>query len=92
MDEFGDTDLVVAAYVRQSPGRRLAVALLASGPMVGFCWAVVFVSSRVWTWPISPFASLSIGVTLRAVVAALVATVTNTNRYRPPRGRRSSRR
>jgi hypothetical protein len=40
--QFGDLDLVLAAFVRQSPGQKVARILLCSGPVVGACWG--------WHW------------------------------------------
>jgi hypothetical protein len=48
--EFGDADLIAAAFTRTHPARRAARRLLAAGPVVGACWAVALVTGRAWTW------------------------------------------
>ena len=36
--EFGQPDVILAAFTRLSPARRAARRLLATGPVVGACW------------------------------------------------------
>jgi hypothetical protein len=43
-------------FTRQAPGRRAARLLLATGPLVGACWAAALTSGRAWTWPVSAIA------------------------------------
>jgi hypothetical protein len=74
--EFGDPDLVIAAFVRQSPGRRLARALLGSGPAVGGCWGAALITGHAWTWPVPLPARLAFGLALLAVVTALALAAT----------------
>ena len=81
--EFGEPDVVVAAFVRQSPGRRVAVGLLCSGPLVGGCWALSLVLGRAWRWPVPSGVRIVFGSVLIAVVVLLVIAAT---------GRRSLRR
>ncbi len=71
--EFGDPAIIAAAFARQAPARRAALALLVTGPAVGACWAVTLLAGRAWTWPIPGQARLAFGVALIAVVIALVA-------------------
>jgi hypothetical protein len=52
--EFGDAEVITAAFVRDSPWRRTAMALLATGPVMAALWAVTLISARMWTWPIAP--------------------------------------
>jgi hypothetical protein len=49
--EFGDLPTVIAEFTRQSPARRAARLLLATGPAVGTCWAAAVIAGRAWTWP-----------------------------------------
>ena len=80
--EFGDPDLIIAAFVRQSPGRRLARKLLGSGPVVGGCWGAALITGHAWTWPVPALARIGFGLTLLAVVAALVLAATTRRSYR----------
>src|SRR5260370_2880048 len=74
--EFGDLPLVVSEFTRQAPGRRAARMLLATGAVVGACWAAALILSRAWTWPgpgpVRPTfgAILLLAVITRAVAAA----------------------
>jgi hypothetical protein len=81
--EFGDPTLVTAAFARQAPARRAALALLVTGPAVGACWGITLLTGHAWTWPIPTPARLAFGVTLIAAVAALIAAA-DTRRARSP--------
>jgi hypothetical protein len=83
--EFGDPDLVLGAFVRQAPGRRVARILLCLGPAVGACWAAALAESHAWTWPVAVPLRLGFGVTLLAVVTALVFAATGLSGYRRTR-------
>jgi hypothetical protein len=50
--EFGSPQVIVAAFTRVSPAGRTARRLLATGPVVGACWAAALITSRAWTWPV----------------------------------------
>lgn len=69
--EFGDPDTIVAAFARASPGHRAAVALLATGPAVGACWAAALVLGHAWAWPVPVPLRLAFGLTLLATVILL---------------------
>lgn len=73
--EFGDADTVIAAYLRYSPWRRAALALLVTGPFVGVLWAITLVTNQVWDWPIPAPARILYGVILVGVVLALMGAV-----------------
>ena len=73
--EFGNPDLIVKAFIREAPGRRAALALLASGPIFAALWGSSLLSAQAWTWPIPLGAAVAFGATLLAVVATLVAVV-----------------
>ena len=50
--EFGEPQVVVAAFTSTSPARRAARKLLAIGPVVGACWGAALVINRAWAWPV----------------------------------------
>ncbi len=83
--EFGDPDVVIAAFVRQSPGRRAARALLGSGSVVGACWGLALITGRAWTWPLPVAVRLAFGLTLLASIAALGLAATARRSYRRTR-------
>lgn len=74
--EFGIPEQVIEAFVRQAPGRRTALALLASGPIVGGCWAATLIAGHAWTWPIPAAARFTFGIVLLTVVAMLALAAT----------------
>jgi hypothetical protein len=83
--EFGRPEIVVAAFVRQAPGRRAALMLLCSGPIVGPCWAAVLVAGNAWAWPVPTVLRMTFCVTLLAVVTMLVLAATARGSYRRTR-------
>jgi hypothetical protein len=82
--EFGDPDLVVDAFRRTSPARRLARALIATGPVVGGLWAAALITSRAWDWPI-PIGARLVAGPLVAVSVALLVTAVLTRHYQAVR-------
>ena len=83
--EFGDLDVVVGEYVRQSPGRRAALLLLATGPIAGGCWAAALIASRAWTWPVPVAARVSFGAGLLLAALALGLAAVSRHSYRRTR-------
>ena len=83
--EFGEPDEVVAAFVQHSPGRRVARALLCTGPPVGLCWGATLATSHAWSWPVPAAARLAFPLTLLAVVTALAVAATGSRGYRRTR-------
>ena len=83
--EFGTADEIIAAFVLQSPGRRLARLLLATGPLVGAAWGVSLVTAQAWTWAVSTLVAAAFGLTLLAVVGTLVSAATSRRSYRRAR-------
>lgn len=83
--EFGSGQQVIAAFVAQAPGRRTARMLLASGPVVGVCWAVSLVTGQVWAWPVPTAAAGALALVLLAVVATLALAATSHHSYRRTR-------
>ena len=83
--EFGDLAMVVGEFTRQAPGRRAARMLLATGPVVGACWAAALILSRAWTWPVPGAVRLSFGAILLLAVMALAVAATSRRSYRRTR-------
>jgi hypothetical protein len=80
--EFGDPQEIIDAFVAQAPGRQLAARLLASGPLVGVCWAASLITTRAWTWPVPTLARALFGLLLCTVVVALITATTSRHSYR----------
>jgi hypothetical protein len=70
-----------AEFTRQAPGRHAARLLLATGPVVGACWAAALTLGRAWTWPLPSAARLSFGAVLLLAVLALALAATSQRRY-----------
>jgi hypothetical protein len=83
--EFGDADAVTAAFVRASPWRRMARALLASGPVMAALWGASLVSAQAWAWQVPPAARIAYGLVLLAIVATLLAVTRARRAYRRAR-------
>jgi hypothetical protein len=71
--EFGEPHVVVAAFTHASPARRAARKLLATGPMVGACWAAALVINRAWGWPVPEEVRFLLGIVLITAVGMLTA-------------------
>ena len=69
--EFGDAAEITTAFTLQSPGRRTARMLLATGPVVGACWAAALIAGHAWTGPVPTLVRLGLGLLLLTVVATL---------------------
>jgi len=78
--EFGTVEQVTAAFVRSAPGRRTAIALLLTGPMVGLCWAATFVTAAAWRWPVPQSVAVAFGMGL-VVTIALLAVAARATTY-----------
>jgi len=83
--EFGTAEQITRAFVAQSPGRRIAVSMLASGPLVGACWGAGLITAKAWTWPVPTPAAAVFALTLLTVVAALISAATSRSSYRRTR-------
>ena len=79
--EFGDLETVVGEFTRQAPARRAARIMLATGPVVGSCWAAALILSRAWTWPVPVTARLGFGAVLVLAVLALAIAATSRHSY-----------
>jgi len=73
--EFGDADRILAAFTEAAPARRTVRTLLATGPLVGGCWAVVLIAGHAWTWPVPHIVRIVFGVVLLSVIAVLLGAV-----------------
>jgi hypothetical protein len=71
--EFGEPQVIVAAFTRLSPARHAARRLLAAGPLVGGCWAAALITGRAWTWPVPATGRLLLGAGLITVIGLLAA-------------------
>jgi hypothetical protein len=71
--EFGQPHVIAAAFTDASRGRRTARRLLAAGPAVGSCWAVVLITARAWQWPVPAVVRVLFGVALITVIGLLAA-------------------
>ena len=71
--EFGDPQVIIAAFTRLSSPQRAARRLLLTGPVIGVCWGAALITSRAWTWPVPNVARLLLGVTLLSVIGLLAA-------------------
>jgi hypothetical protein len=80
--EFGAPELIAAEFTRVHPARRAARRLLATGPLVGLCWALALLTGRAWTWPV-PLAARIVPGAMLVTVVALLAVAARGIRYRP---------
>ena len=71
--EFGEPQVIVAAFIRLSPARHAARRLLAAGPVVGGSWAAALITGRAWTWPVPATVRLLFGAVLITVIGLLTA-------------------
>jgi hypothetical protein len=80
--EFGEPNVIIAAFIRLSPVRRAARRLLATGPIVGACWGVALITGRAWTWPVPNLGRVLLGAALIGVIGLLAAAAFGRH-YRP---------
>lgn len=81
LTEFGEPQLIIAAFTRGSPARSAARGLLATGPVVGACWGTALILNRAWTWPVPAAAPILLGTVLITVIGLLAAAAFG-RRYR----------
>ena len=79
--EFGAPEVILAHFARLSPARQAARRLLASGPVVGGCWATALITGRAWSWPVPVAARLLLGIALASIIC-LLATAAFGTKYR----------
>jgi hypothetical protein len=80
--EFGEPQVVVAAFIDASPARRTARRLLAIGPVAGACWGTALVINWAWAWPVPAGVRVLLGAALITVIGLLAAAAFG-RRYRP---------
>jgi hypothetical protein len=73
LGEFGEAHVIVAAFTRLSAAHRAARRLLATGPVVGACWATALITGGAWTWPVPAAARLLVAGVLIGVIGLLTA-------------------
>jgi hypothetical protein len=83
--EFGDADTVTAAFFHESPWRRTALALLATGPVMATAWGTALLTADAWTWPVPLSARILYGTALATIVALLVTVIREKHAYRRTR-------
>lgn len=83
--DFGDPTKTVNAFVAQAPGRRLALRLLFTAPVVAAFWAASLVAARFWTWSVPLPVVAGLGVALVGILAALIGSATSRHSYRRTR-------
>lgn len=71
--EFGEVQVIVAAFTGASPARRAARELLAIGPVAGACWGTALALNRAWAWPVPAGARVLLGAALITVIGLLAA-------------------
>jgi hypothetical protein len=79
--EFGAPGVILARFTRLSPARQAARRLLASGPVVGGCWAIALITDRAWSWPVPVAARLLLGIALAGSIGLLITAAFGT-KYR----------
>ncbi|GLW10708.1 hypothetical protein Misp01_58360 [Microtetraspora sp. NBRC 13810] len=85
IDEFGDADTITAAFVRESPWRRMALKLLTTGPLMGAVWGLTLLSAQVWDWPIPLAVRIAYGAVLVGAALTLLTVVRAKHAYRRTR-------
>ena len=83
--EFGELTMVVGEFTRQAPGRRTSRLLLATGPVIGACWATALILSHIWAWPVPDAGRLTFGSVLMLTIATLAVAATSQHSYRRTR-------
>lgn len=79
MEDFGHPTQVTAAFARQSAGRRAAVAMLVTSPVVAASWGAALIGAQAWTWGIPLGIAVMFGAALIAVAATLMIVARSNN-------------
>ena len=82
--EFGEPAAVMTAFSRASTASRLARRLIATGPVVGACWAAALITGHAWTWPLPAIGPAIAAALLTASIIALL-TAARSRHYWPAR-------
>lgn len=85
VEEFGRPGEILAAFIRESPGRRAALDLLMTGPVMAACWGPSLILTRAWTWPLPRTFPIAAGISLLLVVGLLLIAATSRANYRRAR-------
>lgn len=80
--EFGDAVTLARAFADQSPGRGTARVLLATGPLVGACWAAALVTGHAWAWAVPGLVKAGFAGALIATIAVLARLTFGQPSYR----------
>jgi hypothetical protein len=83
--EFGTADRVADEFVAQSPGRRIARLMLATGPIMALCWGPSLVAAKAWAWPVPRSAAASYALAFLVVVASLLVAASTRSSLRRTR-------
>jgi hypothetical protein len=83
--EFGTADRVADEFVAQSPARRIARLMLATGPIMALCWGPSLIAAKVWTWPVPRAAAAAYALAFVGVVASLVLAASSRHGLRRTR-------
>lgn len=78
--EFGDPHTLAHLFAAEATARRAARSLLATGPLVGGCWATLLIAARAWDWPVPAPARAGFALLLCAVIV-LLALAARTSSY-----------
>lgn len=81
IDEFGRPGEIIVAFVHHSPGRRAALALLMTGPLLAACWGPSLLMTQVWAWPIPRPVTIAFASLLIAVAIVLLSAATSRDSY-----------
>jgi hypothetical protein len=73
--EFGDPRAIVNAFVQDSAARRVARALVATGPAVGLCWAAALIVASAWDWRLPVATPVALGMMLTATIIVLLTAL-----------------
>ncbi|GAB3822908.1 hypothetical protein [Kribbella italica] len=77
--DFGQPAQVATAFAHQAPGRRTAIALLATAPAFALLWGTTLITTKAWQWQIPATAAIAYGAILVTVAATLLAVATSNN-------------
>lgn len=72
IEEFGTAEQILTAFDQIALGRRVSRRLLATGPLVGLCWATALIAGRAWRWPVPSWVPLTLAGALVTVTALLL--------------------
>lgn len=74
--EFGRPAEVTTAFVRNAPGRRIAIRLLATAPVFAALWGATLITAQAWTWSVPVAAAPVFAICLATIAGSLLVVVT----------------